>query len=357
MLAFDDGTATAELRGDWDWEAGLGRDQVAEAEYIRDYGLLVAYSNWAFVKNASRRKGDFATKRLDWVAYIAGKRESRRLLGDFVLSSEDVLNGKVQADGTCLSSWSIDLHYPKTEAETGFRGESFRSKCRQDKIVMYPIPYRCLYSRNVPNLFMAGRNVSVTHAALGTVRVMRTTGMMGEVVGLAAAVCRTHACTPRQLYERHFAELEAKMAAGAGAGLPQSHQTYNLHPTLGTDFANEELKDLHGILPWSLTRRYWEMRQYGKDVRSTWDVTPLFAEGAFSAGEEMVGTLHCLSKERPRLFTGKTPEELRRNRAEGRSVPVERGALPDEWRSVAETVFWYFLFEGDIQDAWYRSEQ
>jgi hypothetical protein len=77
---------------------------------------------------------------------------------------------------------------------------------KTEKIAPYPIPYRCLYSRNVANLFMAGRDISVTHVALGTVRVQRTTGMMGEVVGMAVAIARRHGVEPRQVYEGHLEE-------------------------------------------------------------------------------------------------------------------------------------------------------
>jgi hypothetical protein len=78
------------------------------------------------------------------------------------------------------------------------------------------IPYRCLYSRNVANLFMAGRDISVTHEALGAVRVMRTGGCMGEVVGMAASLCRKHRTEPRAIYERHLLELQELMRRGAG---------------------------------------------------------------------------------------------------------------------------------------------
>lgn len=235
MLPFSDSNCTAAMKGDWDWETGLGRDQVREAEAIRDYGMLVAYSNWSFVKNRSGKRSAFANSKLDWVAFVAGKRESRRLLGDVILTETDILTHRRYPDATCLTSWSIDLHYPKTAAETGFPGESFRTRCEQRRIVLYPIPFGCLYSRNVPNLMMAGRDISVTHIALGTVRVMRTTGMMGEVVGMAAAVCKERGCLPRDVRQRHFADLAARMRKGAGAGQPMTRQEYNVHPTLGMD--------------------------------------------------------------------------------------------------------------------------
>ena len=80
----------------------------------------------------------------------------------------------------------------------------------------YWAPYRCLYSRNINNLFMAGRDISVTHEALGAVRVMRTTGCMGEIVGMAASICREHDCSPRDVYTRHLDELQTLMRRGAG---------------------------------------------------------------------------------------------------------------------------------------------
>jgi hypothetical protein len=94
--------------------------------------------------------------------------------------------------------------------------EAFQSEDRHIKFEPYPIPYRCLYSRNVENLFMAGRNISVTHVALGTVRVQRTTGMMGEVLGMAASLCKQHTTTPRGVYERHLEELKVLMQRGVG---------------------------------------------------------------------------------------------------------------------------------------------
>jgi len=80
------------------------------------------------------------------------------------------------------------------------------------------VPYRCFYSRNISNLFMAGRDISVTHEALGAVRVMRTCGLMGEVVGMAASLCIKHGAIPRDVYRKHLDELKQLMTAGAGKG-------------------------------------------------------------------------------------------------------------------------------------------
>ena len=202
--------------GEWDWETGMNRDQITEFEYIRDHGLRVVYGNWAYLKNKSTIKNQFEKRKLGWVAYIGGKRESRRLMGDVVLQEQDITSQKIFDDAFVTATWSIDLHYPQKENSKHFPGQEFRSIAVHGKKKPYPIPYRCMYSRNVNNLFMAGRNISVTHVALGTVRVMGTTGMMGELVGMAASVCQQHDCTPRAVYFNHLGELKELAAVGVG---------------------------------------------------------------------------------------------------------------------------------------------
>ena len=211
---FTDATCHEGIHGDWDWETGMNQDQITDFEAIRDHGLRVAYGNWAFLKNHSRNKADYANHKLDWVAYIAGKRESRRLLGDVILQQQDIEERHAFPDACVTTTWTIDLHYPHPQNAKHFPGREFRSIAEQVKIAPYPIPFRCLYSRNVPNLMMAGRDISVTHVALGTVRVMRTGGMMGEVVGMAASLCKQHGTTPRGVYEDRLEELKALMNEG-----------------------------------------------------------------------------------------------------------------------------------------------
>jgi hypothetical protein len=196
-IDFDEVNVQKVTMGEWTWETGMNYDQITDFERIRDYGLLVVYSNWSFLKNEYNGKTDYTNRQLGWVAYIAGKRESRRLLGDIILKEQDITHYKDYPDGSASTSWSIDLHYPDPENTEYFPEGEFKSIAVHQNIYPYPIPYRCFYSRNVDNLFMAGRNISVTHVALGTVRVMRTTGMMGEVVGMAAAVCKQNNVKPR----------------------------------------------------------------------------------------------------------------------------------------------------------------
>ena len=232
-LSFDDQKVERVTMGEWTWETGMTWDQIRDAEKIRDYGLLVVFSNWSYLKNHLKENAKFKKRDLKWVAYVAGKRESRRLLGDYVLKEDDLKKHILHEDASFATSWSIDLHYPQPANLKKFPDQAFKSYAHHDKIHLYPVPYRCLYSRNVDNLFMAGRNISVTHIALGTVRVMRTTGMMGEVVGMAAALCKKHQILPREVYWYHLPELKDLMSVGTGLqGLP-NHQQYNMGGSLG----------------------------------------------------------------------------------------------------------------------------
>ena len=232
-VEFNEKNSQKVTMGEWTWETGMNFDQISEFERIRDYGLLVVYSNWSFLKNHSSEKVNYQKRKLDWVAYVAGKRESRRLMGDVILKEQDLTDYVVYPDGSAPTSWSIDLHYPDPENTKYFPEREFKSIAVHKKIHLYPIPYRCFYSRDVDNLFMAGRNISVTHVALGTVRVMRTTGMMGEVVGMAASVAAKHDTNPRGVYENYLSELKSLIDTGVGKYDMENAQDYNLGRTLG----------------------------------------------------------------------------------------------------------------------------
>ena len=170
--------------GNWYWENGFDRDSLADMERIRDYNFRAIFGAWDAIKNV---EGRYPAHRLNWVAYIAGKRESRRLMGDVVLTAENLRDGTVFPDGCVPCTWGIDTHFPNAKYEKGFEDEPFIADFTHGEGYTYDgpywLPYRCLYSRSIDNLFMAGRNISVTHEALGAVRVMKTTGCMGEIVG------------------------------------------------------------------------------------------------------------------------------------------------------------------------------
>ncbi len=196
--------------GQWFWESGFDKDPLSDAEGIRDHNLRAVYGAFNAMKNrdgADKHRNAILT----WVAYIGGPRESRRLMGDVVLNQDDIVSKRQFPDGCVPSTWSIDLHYPKKQYAEKFPDNPFISIAVHgkgvDRSYGYPVPYRCFYSRNIENLFMAGRNISVTHQALGTTRVMKTCGMMGEVVGRAASICILHECDPRHVYDRYLEEL------------------------------------------------------------------------------------------------------------------------------------------------------
>ena len=231
-VKFNEDNCEKITMGEWTWETGMNYDQINQFERIRDYGMLVVYSNWSFLKNHLNNNEKFRDLELGWVAYIAGKRESRRLLGDLILTQNDLDNYIEYPDRTAASTWTIDLHYPDSLNSIKFPGEEFKSTAKHTKIYPYPVPYRCLYSRNINNLLMAGRDISVSHIALGTVRVMRTTAMLGEVTGLAASLCKKHNCLPRKIYTSYFSELDKLMQKGAGKQNMPDNQRYNIMEVL-----------------------------------------------------------------------------------------------------------------------------
>lgn len=225
-LDFNEENCERVTMGEWKWETGMNLNQITDFERIRDYGLLVVFSNWSFLKNELKDNTKYAGRELGWVAYVAGKRESRRLLGDYILKQDDIDKNVFHEDASFTATWSIDLHFPDPDNSKHFPGNEFKAATNHIYIHPYAVPYRCLYSRNIDNLFMAGRNISVTHVALGTVRVMRSTGMMGEVVGMAAALCTKYGATPRKVYQRHLGELKTLMSEGLGKteGIPDNQR-------------------------------------------------------------------------------------------------------------------------------------
>ncbi|NQT88177.1 FAD-dependent oxidoreductase [bacterium] len=192
--------------GKWFWESGFAHNPIEKGEYIRDTNFRAMYGAWDALKNDRKL---YPNHKLVWGAYIAGPRESRRLLGDLILTKEHVMDGVAFPDAAVPCTWSIDLHLPEKKYGKGFEGDEFLSYAQFTRFKgPYILPYRTLYSRNIDNLFMAGRNISVTHEALGTVRVMATGGMMGEVVGRAAFLCKQNSTTPRGVYKQYLDALK-----------------------------------------------------------------------------------------------------------------------------------------------------
>ncbi len=223
--------------GGWYWESGFDWDPIQEMEQIRDWNFRAMYGAWDALKNVDKVLPNYI---LNWSAHILGKRESRRLMGDVILTLEHLEKDRQFPDPAAPTGWSNDLHLPDPRYEKGFEGDAFIARAHFGQYPAlgasrpYWIPYRCLYSRNIANLFMAGRNISVAHEALGAVRVMRTCGAEGEVIGMAASLCRKHNATPRAVYETHLSELQDLMRRGAGkvegARIPYINQGRRVAP-------------------------------------------------------------------------------------------------------------------------------
>ncbi|MFI3286459.1 MAG: FAD-dependent oxidoreductase [Rikenellaceae bacterium] len=206
-------------KGGWFWETGFERDCALEMEWVRDNLLRAIYGNWAYLKNNT--DGKYNNYALTHISQIAMKRESRRLMGDVVLTQNDFDNFVEYPDASFTTTWPFDLHYATEDNAAQFPGTEWIAETIIDKHESwvtkpaYNVPYRVLYSRNIDNLFIGGRAMSVTHVALGSVRVMSTLGLAGEVTGMAAKICIDNDELPRDVYEKHLDNLKEYMVAGA----------------------------------------------------------------------------------------------------------------------------------------------
>lgn len=187
----------------WWIEWGGELDTVHDNERIRDELWSVIYGIWDYIKNSG--KFDAENMTLEWVGSIPGKREYRRFVGDYVLSQNDIIAQREFEDRVAFGGWSIDLHPPQGMYST----ESGSKHLHADGV--YHIPFRSLYSVNVGNLLMAGRDISATHVAFGTTRVMATCAVIGEAAGTGAALSVEKGITPRELYKNHLRELQQVM--------------------------------------------------------------------------------------------------------------------------------------------------
>ncbi|MCK5135546.1 MAG: FAD-dependent oxidoreductase [Bacteroidales bacterium] len=170
------------------------------AEQIRDHMLKAIYGSFY---NEKQKPGTEHLK-LEWVSYLLGKRESRRLTGDYIYTFIDMRESHSFPDSVVVEEREVDVHYRQDLIDSG--KPDFLTDAMFYPVKRYYIPYRSLYSKNISNLFMAGRCFSCSHVGLGGPRVMRTTGQMGAAVGYAASVCHRLGCTPKDVYQEHLDE-------------------------------------------------------------------------------------------------------------------------------------------------------
>jgi hypothetical protein len=186
----------------WWLEYGGVKDIISDNPEITCELKKIVMGVWDYVKNSGKFDSDNLT--LEWIGNVAGKRESRRLIGDYILNQNDAINHRCFEDSVCYGGWFFDLHPPLGI----YSSEEF---CEQISVPLYDIPLRCLYSQNINNLLFAGRDISVTHAALASTRIMNTCALMGQAVGTAAGFCVANNKSPRQVNKDHIIELRQEL--------------------------------------------------------------------------------------------------------------------------------------------------
>ena len=187
----------------WWLEIGGMQDTIQDSDEIRDELYRIAYGVWALMKNHPDGRGH--EWELDWIGSLPGKRENVRYVGDHILNQNDVEAEGRFDDRVAHGGWSMDDHHPEAIEYPG------APTIFHPAPSPYGIPYRCLYSKNIDNLFMAGRNISATHMAMSSTRVMATCAVLGQAVGTAAAIAIHHGTTPRGVYQNHTTELQESL--------------------------------------------------------------------------------------------------------------------------------------------------
>ncbi|MEM6965589.1 MAG: FAD-dependent oxidoreductase [Bacteroidota bacterium] len=192
--------------GFWWVELGSDDDIIGEFEDNKHRLMGYAYGVWDYLKNSGKFP-ETENYALDWVSSLPGKRESRRFIGDYILCEPDMLGNKQFPDAVAYGGWSLDEHNPGGIANLSEPPSYFHEHFEAP----YQIPFRCLYSKNVSNLLFAGRNISQTHIALSSSRIMATCALEGQAVGTAAALCSAKGILPRELGQKYINELQEQL--------------------------------------------------------------------------------------------------------------------------------------------------
>ncbi|MDD7985249.1 FAD-dependent oxidoreductase [Lentisphaera marina] len=202
----------------WWLEYGGRMDTIHDTEEIKWELWKVAYGVWDYLKNSGKFP-EMENHTLEWMGNIPGKRESRRFEGDYMISQSDIIEQKEHEDAVAMGGWAVDLH-----PSDGVYSE--KSGCTQyHSKGVYQIPYRCLYSRNIDNLFVGGRLISASHIAFGSTRVMMTTAHTGQATGMAAALCVEKKLKVRDALEKdNMHELKTRLLR-SGQFIPHHKMT------------------------------------------------------------------------------------------------------------------------------------
>lgn len=314
--------------GCWWVEWGGHLDTISDNETIRHELLRIALGLWDYIKNSGEHP-DSENWALDWVGSLPGKRESRRFLGPVIMTEDDVRSGRIFSDGVAFGGWPIDMHPPR-----GIDAPDEPPAVQISLPHLYAIPLRALFSRNVENLFFAGRNMSATHVAFASTRVMATCAVMGQAVGTAAAVAVRRSEPGAQCHARSVAEgsgLQALRQAllkddaflpGAvnedgqdlarRATIRASGHGSAYPPELVLDGITRDLKAEWG--PWSDDQpHHWRSDALPAWLELRWDEPVLVSEVhlTFDSGFERPLSLTFTERGRSTMIRGPQPETVR----------------------------------------------
>ena len=272
-------TVLRDLNTNFYWiELGGESDTIHDTETLRDELLKIALGVWDHMKN----QGDHGAENweLEWLGFLPGKRESRRYVGDCILTQQDVESAARFDDEIAYGGWQIDNHLPG-----GFRMDAKGGAHLQKRRLSepYPIPFRSLYSHNIENLMFAGRNISASHVAFSSTRVMGTIGLLGRAAGTGAAIAVQHGLMPRQACQQYITEIQDTLMEDDCflPGLRRKIAPLSKEATLTCDYG--DCSDLIN----GLDRRIWgkDNGYFGKTNKA---VTYTFSEPKHVAGFRLV---------------------------------------------------------------------
>ena len=187
----------------WYLELGGMDGSIEKAEDTKEKLRYLSLGTWNYIKNSEKYDAD--KWELEFLGFLPAKRESRRMKGEYIVTQKDIVSNTVFPDTVAFGGWPLDDHYPAGYYHKGTPNTDIPTPAP------YCLPYRSLYSSNIENLFFAGRNISMTHAAMSSIRVMATCSLLGQAVGSAAAIAAKNGISPHDVYLEHIEELQCSL--------------------------------------------------------------------------------------------------------------------------------------------------
>lgn len=317
--------------GIWWVELGSDDDIIADMESIRHKLMGYMHGVWDYIKNSGKFP-EAENHALDWVGSLPGKRESRRFIGDYILSEKDLTGHKHFEDGVAFGGWSLDEHCPGGIENLKDPPSYFHYHFKK----IYEIPYRSLYSKNIDNLLFAGRNVSQTHIALSSSRVMATCSLMGQAAGTAAALCIKRNASPRDMYKRHLDELQEQLLRD-DAFIPKrpAKDPADLAKKASQIFASSTLSGDAGLLTDGMSRdidgqvHHWQSDGLPATVQLEWEKPVDLSRVEVKCDTNLQRNIMMRKDSRvDEHFTNSVPEELLK------SLTLE-GRIKGKWVTLA----------------------